>query len=238
MMKIFINLLLCAVVAFGFDVSLKQAVVSGVLDDSCDIYIGNLAVGQSGVIVHNYSAEKSTILANAIVENSSDTKSKIKIVYEDSLAQDALPSIKRKVKNGDVVLLNHLYSNSFIIAPNNEAYSNTIKALNIPNLLNPDIIGAHFKIINAPAPKQKEFQSFALNQHIGILVFVFNQKAHIVDVNSFKTIDTIDIKYDNKERFTPFFTNIEEIKRSLYDFGEENVKEYDEYYEKLLKEAK
>lgn len=238
MSKFFVFFLLSFISLFGFDPSQISAVVSNVSNDKCDIYVGNLAIGQSGVVVHHYTPSHSVILAKVVVKSSSPNKSVVQIVYDDILKQSALPNVKRKVQNGDVVILNHLYSNAIIVAQNFDAYKKSSDMLQNFNLQNPDILGAHFKIINTPVPTQKDFQNFALAQNIGLIVFVFNQKAHIVDVNSFKIIDTVDITYDAKESFSPFFTNIEEIKRSLYDFGAESIKDFDVYYDKLLKEAK
>lgn len=229
--------LLFTSIVFGFDSNIVQAVVSGVANDSCKIYVGNLTSGQSGIIVHNYDTEHKTILAKAVVVSSSQNSSTIKIIYEDVLPQSALPSIKRKVQNGDILILNHLYSNMVIIAPNFKSYTTATKLFKNSHIINPDVLGAHLKITNTPVPTKKEFQNFLNTQNIGLIVFIVNNKAHIVDANSFKIIDTIEVNYDDKTTFSPFYTNIEEIQRSLYNFGDASVKQYHEYYSQLLKES-
>lgn len=238
MRKILLVLLIAIPSLFGFDFGQKIAVISNVNDKTCEIFANNLKVGQSGIIVHNYSAQTSYILAKAVITEVKDNKAIAKIIYEDSLKQDALPTIERKVSGGDLIYLNHLYHNMVIIAPNFEAYDKAKKELWGANLINPDILGAHLKITATPVPKQKDLQDFLLAQHIGIVVFIYKQKAHIVDAQSFKVLETFDVTYETKEQFSPFFTNIEEIKRSLYDFGDKSIKEFDKHYETILKEAK
>lgn len=219
---------------FGFDMQTQKFVVSGSDEKFCDIYAPSLNIGQSGIVLHHYSNENYVIIGQVEVIESSPTSSKLKINYEDIIKQDALPSMKRKVQNGDIVILNHLYSNVLIVSPNFEGYKQASKNFEHANILHPDIMGAYLKITNKPTPNQQDFQEFAKAQNVGIFGFVFDKKLHIVDARSFKTLEIVAIEYDKKEVSDPFYTNIEDIKSMIYDFKSTKVTNYDEYYAKLI----
>lgn len=219
---------------FGLNLDHNKAVVSGISGDFCEVYVGDLQIGQSAIITHHYTNDKIAIVAVAEVVNSSPTKSTLKINHEDILAQDAFPKIGRKVQNGDIAIINHLYSNVLIIAPNFEAFKAAGAIFENTNIQDPDIIGAHFKIQNIPLPSKNDFQKFANSQNIGLFVFAFDQKAHIVDAISFKNIQTVDIKYEDKETYSPFYTNIEDIKGAIYDIGSSKISNFNNFYKKFL----
>jgi hypothetical protein len=234
MVKYLVILGICLNLLFGFDIQTQKLVVSGSDDKFCDVYADNLKIGQSGIVLHHYSNENYVIIAQVEVVQSSENKAKLAIHYDDIIKQDALPSMKRKVQNGDIVILNHLYTNILIIAPNFEAFKQSSKNFEKGNVLHPDILGAYLKITNKPNPTQKDFQDFSKLQNIGIYGFVFNKKLHIVDAISFKILETINLEYDQKETAEPFYTNIEDIKSMIYDFKSSKITNYDEYYAKII----
>lgn len=234
MNKIFIVFALFCIQLFAISFDQTKAVVSGISGDTCEIYVGDLQIGQSAIITHHYTNDNIAIIAVAEVISSNQTKSTLKINYDEILAQDAFPKIKRQIQNGDIAIINHLYSNVLIIAPNFEAFKASSAIFENTNIQDPDIIGAHFKIQNTALPTKKDFQNFANSQNIGLIVFAIDLQAYIVDAVSFKTIKIIDIAYEQKENFKPFYTNIEDIKSAIYEIGSSKIDNFDNYYKKLL----
>jgi hypothetical protein len=195
---------------------------------------GNLTPGQSGIIVHNFANNKSIILTKAVVISSNKNISKIQFVKGDILKQDSIVTTNLKPKNGDDFILNHLHNISLLIAPNYDAYNGAKHSLS-NNFIDIELFAAYLKINNIPVPKKEDFQKYLNKNNIGTLYVIIKNRLYIVDALSFKTLASLKIKLKNQTTTTPFYTNVQEIKTSTFNwFGEQKIKDYNTYYSNLL----
>lgn len=192
--------------------------IDNIKDNKTVIDIGNLIVGQSGVVIHLHDRDKRLIVANAKVVNSDDTSSTIEFSKFDDIKQDALPTSKRGVQKGDILALNYLYTSSMLIAPNQESFQIVRENFKYNNFLHSDIFAAQLKVNEEELPSKKSIQEFAIKQNLRTIFIVIENKVYVVDAKTFKTLTNYDIKYTSAKSEMPFYTRIEDIKSAPLDF--------------------
>lgn len=184
-------------------------------NDEAIINIGNLRVGQSAIIQHNYQNRKSLIVSNAYVTSSNEDSSKLKLIPFLDIKQNAIPTSNRKPINGDIAIVNYLYDTSLIIAPSQDAFSATRAKYRENNFLHSDLFGAKLKVEGEPLPSKKIIQDFAIAQNIGTIFFIIKNKIYIVDTKTFAILDSDNISYNFvEEEKMPFYTRVEKIEKS------------------------
>ncbi|MGB3750169.1 MAG: plasminogen-binding N-terminal domain-containing protein [Arcobacteraceae bacterium] len=206
-----------------FDVTTKNA----------KIQIPDLSIGQSGIVIKNIDTN-SIILSQAVVVASNQNDSTIEFINTHILPQDAIPTSNLKPQNDDTFILNHLYNTSLIIVPNLKAKTLIQKLYPNQNFLNEDFFASHLKVQNIPLPQKKDISSFAQSKQIGTIFLMVENNLYILDSISFKIIDTVSISNDDLTTHSPFFTKIENIEQAFWDFGAEEIENYNEYYLELL----
>ncbi|WP_026803868.1 plasminogen-binding N-terminal domain-containing protein [Aliarcobacter lanthieri] len=201
-----------------FSIQPIGAKVENLNDNKSVIAVGNLLVGQSGIVVHIYDNDKRLIVSNAKVVSSNDNSSVVEYFPFDDLKQDAIPTTNRTIKNGDVIILNYMYDQSLLIAPDFNSYQAVREDFAQNNFIHPDIFGATLKFDNQPLPKKEDFQKFSIDQNLGTIFFVVAKKIYILDAKTFSILDSYSFPYASNEKQMPFFTRVEEIKGPLIDF--------------------
>jgi hypothetical protein len=233
--RVFLSI--CLLLGFATaNLNQQTTVLKNVKADSATIDIGNLSIGQTGVIIHNFDESKSIIIADFEVVTTSLNQSTLKFTYIDYDNKVAIPYPKISVKNGDTVILNHMYNTSFIVAPDFESFELVNKNFSSQNFLHSDIFGAYLKTINQPIPSQKDFKDFCKINNIGTIFFIIEGFVYVVDSKSFAILEEYKVKKElsSSTHMTPFYTNIEDIKLGLFSFGENSIASYNNYYSKLL----
>ena len=227
-MKYLFLSLICIKLLFGY----SKIEILKVFKDNAIINKGNLKEGQSGAIVHKFKDKNEIILKYAYVIKSNEKNSTIKFSKIKILPQEALANTNLKPSKGDAFILNHLYYNSLIIAPNFQSYLKVKNMYKKYNFLNPDYFAAFLKLDQNPAPNKNDFQHFCIDNQIGTIFFVIDHKIYIVDTISFKIIDKKNINYSNNKYQLPFFSNVEKIEGSIFNWDE--IKDYNKYYSKMI----
>ena len=201
--------------------------LQNVNNDTATINIGNLRIGQSAVIQHNYPNRKSLLVANAYVTSSNNSSSTLKLVPFLDLKQNAIPTSNRKAQNGDLVILNYMYDSSLIVAPSQDAFTATREKYRDNNFLHSDLFGAKLKIEGEPLPSKETIQDFAISQNIGTLFFIIDTTIYIVDTKTFAVLDKDIIAYNVVEdKKMPFYTRVEKIEKS----GLQSVLDYENWF--------
>jgi hypothetical protein len=217
MIKKILIITFLAVAAFA-SLSQQSILIKNIVKNSAMINIGNLKVGQSGVIVHYYTKDKSIIISTAIVEQSGDNSSKIIFSPFKGLIQNALPKTNRKPQNGDTFIVNYLYQKSLLIAPNGESYTNIQNFFPYQHFLNSDIFASYLKLEENPTPQKNDFIKFCKIHNLGTIYFIIEKNFYIVDANSFKIIEILPMVYNNTKTEQPFYTKVDKIESGLFDF--------------------
>ncbi len=211
--------------------------ITNIENNRSTINIGNLIVGQTGIVVHIYDNDKRQIISNTKVISSNANSSVIEFFPFDDLLQEALPTSNRQVSINDVVVLNYMYNSSLLIAPTLDSFQSVRSNFKSNNFVHSDIFAAKLKITNTPFPTKEDIQKFAIEQNLGTIFFVLNNKVFIVDTKTFTILARYNFAYENKDTQMPFYTRVEEIEGSIFDFSFFSSNEdltYDEYYEKVL----
>jgi hypothetical protein len=192
----------------------------------------DLKDGTSGVVVHDYGFEKSTIVAKAIVVNSGGNKN-IKYEKYDDLLQDNIPSFKDVVKSGDKILFNYLYDEAVLIAPNSKTYNDIVNIRIDKNFKSSDLLAGFLSMENTAKPQKEELQKFAKTFQVGLIYIAVDNYIYEVDVNSFKILSKMSFLFFDKSTQKPFFSNVESISKNILSFDNE-VDDYNEHYKELL----
>ena len=211
--------------------------IENIKDNKTTINLGNLIVGQSGIVVHIFDNDKRLIISNAKVISSTGNSSVVEFFKFDDLKQDALPTSKREISVGDVLVLNYMYNSSLLIAPTLDSFQAARGGFKLNNFIHSDIFAAKLKINNQPYPTKEDFQEFAIEQNLGTIFFVLDNKVFIVDTKTFAILESYALNYNNNEIQMPFYTRVEEIESSILDFSffsDKKSLSYDEYYKRIL----
>ncbi|OCL81796.1 Plasminogen-binding protein PgbA [Arcobacter porcinus] len=201
------------------------------------IEIPNLKIGQSGIVIHTYDEKFNTIVSNAKVISSDEFGSVVEFFAFDDLKQDAIATTKRKVEINDKLILNYLYQNSLLIAPNFEGFDDISKKFPNFSFIHPDILGAKLKFTNSLYPTKKEIQDFTIEQNLGTIFIVVLDNLYILDSKTFLILDKFDyIQKDGLEKRLPFFTRVEDVKDSFFNISSwfKKKDDYDSHYKKIL----
>jgi ribosomal protein L24 len=243
MIKVFVLIFLCVFSLNANDEKKYMGVVKPLIlkvdnidNDIITIKKGNIQLGKSGVVLHIYENTEKIILASVSVISSNENESKLKISEFDGLIQDAIPTNKRKVKAGDVMVLGYLYNKSMIITPNLDTYNDVKKRFFLNNFLHPDIFGAKLRISNRLFPRKEDIQNFAREQNLGTIFLVMNKKVYIIDSKNFSVLSSFETEYDVKKEYAmPFYTRIEKFEESVmtFSFSSEEFS-YESHYKSLL----
>lgn len=213
--------------------------IDNIKDNQTIINIGNLIVGQSGVVVHLHDEQKKLIVANATVINSDDTSSVIKFSKFDDLKQNALPTSKRNVEIGDILVLNYLYTSSLLIAPTQESFQIVRDNFKYNSFMHSDVFATYLKTQGKAFPTKESIQNFATKQNLRTIFVVINNKVYVLDTKTFKVLTNYNIKYNASKSQMPFYTRVEKIEDGplSFDFFDfEEIKSYLKYFEFLLDE--
>jgi hypothetical protein len=223
-----------------FSVKAIGTKIDNIENNKTTINIGNLIVGQSGIVVHIYDNDKRLVVSNAKVISSNENSSIVEFFKFDDLKQDAVPTSKREVSKNDVLVLNYMYNSSLLIAPNLNSFQAVRDNFKLNNFIHSDIFAAKLKVEHNPYPKKEDIQNFAIEQNLGTIFMVIENKVFILDTKTFTILDSYLINYENKESIKPFYTRIEDIEETIFswsyfDFfsGKKSVT-YDDYYKKIL----
>ncbi len=190
--------------------------VTQVTQDTATINMGNLKIGQSGIIEHTYEDGNQIIVSSAYVIESNQSTSKIKFIPFLDLKQNAIPTSNRTVENGDKFLLNYLYDFSLLITPNNESFKLVRKKFRNNAFLHSDVFGSYLKFIYRPLPTKEIIQDFALSQNMGTVFIVLESNLYVLDTRTFTILDKRALKYVEGEKQMPFYTRVEGIKHSIF----------------------
>ncbi|MEA1915138.1 MAG: plasminogen-binding N-terminal domain-containing protein [Campylobacterota bacterium] len=213
--------------------------INNVTNKTATINIGNLKVGQSGVIAHRYADKHTMIIASASIIESSSSQSTIKLSNFNGLSQSALPKSSIKAAQGDIFILNYLYTSSLLIAPNYQSFKTTRNIYTGQNFIHSDTLATNLKLLKKSTPTQPIIQAFCKNQNIGTIYVVIDNTVNIIDARTFKVLAQDPIFYNYDDTQIPFYTRVQDIEDGVFslDFiglSSDPMKDYSDYYSKLL----
>lgn len=223
-----------------FSIKPIGAKVTNINNNKSNIDIGNLIVGQSGIVVHIYDNDKRLIVSNAKVISSNENSSVVEFFPFNDLTQDAIPTSNRSVTENDILILNYMYNSSLLIAPTLDSFQAVRENFKLNNFMHSDIFAAKLKVENKPYPTKEDIQKFAIEQNLGTIFFVLDNKVYVLDTKTFTILESYAFTYESAEKQMPFYTRVEDIEESIFNssffdfFSEDKKSNYDEYYKRIL----
>ena len=215
--------------------------ITNIENNKSVIPMGNLIIGQTGIIIHIFDNDKRLIVSNAKVISSDSNSSVVEFCGFNDLKQDAIPTSNRVVANNDILILNYMYNSSLLITPTLDAFQNVRDNFKLNNFVHSDIFAAKLKVDHIPYPTKQDIQKFAIEQNLGTIFMVIENKVFIIDTKTFTILASYAVNYENNaEVKMPFYTRVEEIEDtifnwSFFDFfsGKKNLS-YNDYYKRIL----
>lgn len=196
-----------------------------------------IQIGASAIIVQEIK-NASSIVSRASVVGRERGLIKLELKPFTMLEQRALPTLDVKVQKGDEVIVNFLYDRILLIAPNETSYNTLIQAYPELYFIHPDILGAtlvrRFKL----SPKKKDFRTFCSNNALGIVAFVLEDRVSFVDCQDFTLLFEKPFNVKIAKPQTPFYSNIKEYKKNVFNFAEKKVEDYYKYYKEMIRQEK
>ncbi|HEB9339066.1 TPA: plasminogen-binding N-terminal domain-containing protein [Campylobacter coli] len=206
---------------------LKVEDIYGYIKDSSDIKLNS-----SGVVIQRFQTSKS-IIARASVIAKEKGLAKLKFSVFADLEQDALPLPNVVPQKGDEVVLNFLYDRGLVIAPDEQTYNKLVSSFPEIYFTHIDILGAQLIRSSSLAPKRSDFRKFCADNAVGILIFVLEDKAKIVDCQDFSELYELAIAKPSSIQ-VPFYSRIGGYKSNFFDFNSQEVGNYYRYYDALI----
>ena len=193
----------------------------------------DIVVGSSGIVMHKFSDDTTTIIARVDVINKSNGKATLKFRTYKALKQQALPVPSIAPAVGDKVILNYMYDRALIVAPNYKVYHEITKHFKNITWIHPDIIGAYLARQYRPNPDRKLFQTMCRQNVASLIFFALTDEAVFVDCNNFKIVKKLKGGKITTAQL-PFYTRIRGIDTSWFNFGSKNMDSYSNYYKGLI----
>ena len=215
--------------------------ITNIENNKSVIPMGNLIIGQTGIIIHIFDNDKRLIVSNAKVISSDSNSSVVEFFGFNDLKQDAIPTSNRVVANNDILILNYMYNSSLLITPTLDAFQNVRDNFKLNNFVHSDIFAAKLKVDHIPYPTKQDIQKFAIEQNLGTIFMVIENKVFIIDTKTFTILASYAVNYENNaEVKMPFYTRVEEIEDTIFNwsffdfFSSKKNLSYNDYYKRIL----
>lgn len=124
--------------------------ITNIENNKSVIPMGNLIIGQTGIIIHIFDNDRRLIVSNAKVISSDSNSSVVEFFGFDDLKQNAIPTSNRVVSNNDILILNYMYNSSLLITPTLDAFQNVRDNFKLNNFVHSDIFAAKLKVDHIP----------------------------------------------------------------------------------------
>lgn len=215
---------------FGLDKPLADVTPQyGIIDAS------NIQKGMSGIVIHRFDDNRSSIVAKAIVSEIKDNSALITWDVFDDLSQEALPRITRLPQKGDIVRLTNMYERVSVIAPNLTTYQDIILTHKDLTFIHPDQFAFYLSTKRTPLPQKEDFTNACKNLSISRLFIPLAESLIEVDCGSMKVLNTQSYKRSDNNASSPFYNRIGEIEKPFWSFFRNfKIDNFDIYYKKLL----
>ncbi|NOX14986.1 MAG: hypothetical protein GXP61_02985 [Epsilonproteobacteria bacterium] len=199
-----------------------------IIKDSKDIVIGS-----SGIVIHKFSSDTSSIIAKVDVISKSNGKATLRFSTYSALKQAALPLPGIAPEVGDNIVLNYLYDRALIVAPNYKVYNEITRHFKDITWVHPDVMGAYLAQEFKPNPNRKTFQKMCQQNVTSLIFFALNNEAVFVDCNNFKVVKKLKGGRVQSAQL-PFYTRVKGINTSWLSFSSSKMDSYSNYYKRLI----
>jgi hypothetical protein len=168
--------------------------------------------GMSAVIVHHYGNGLDAIIGH--LHYLGDRKARI--IANEPIAHDNLPTIKTAIRAKDKVRAGHLYRNILLLAPDADTYARITAANKSKNWIHPDLYAAFLTEEGDQIPTTHNLAKFANQLQIGLIYIVQKEGAALYDPISRQVIARKQLRRLPKKGRFPFYMRLEKIESGLF----------------------
>ncbi|MEA1953998.1 MAG: plasminogen-binding N-terminal domain-containing protein [Campylobacterota bacterium] len=190
----------------GFFPSTTHTSISSINGNDVSLRSSLPATGMSGIVVHDYGNALEAV-THYIVQTS---KGKAKLIGQDILHHEALPTIKTSVAKGDKVIGGYLYNNVLLLAPDAKTYTK-ITSSHRKKWIHPDLFALFLTQEGDSQPTKANLAAFAKKYQIGLIYIVRKNAAILLDPISGQIVNKKSMKNLPSKGVYPFFMRFEEI---------------------------
>ncbi len=190
----------------GFFPSTVKTSVASVSGESITMKSSFSANGMSGIVIHNYGNNIKAITTR-IVQTS---KGHAKIIENDIIVHDKLPTIKTSSVKGDKIIGGYLYHNVLLLAPDANTYSKVISSYK-KQWIHPDLYATYLSQESEGVPSRENLASFAKKYHVGLIYIIKKDSAVLLDPISGEYVGKKGVSGLPQKAQFPFFMRFDEI---------------------------
>ena len=203
--------------------------------NTATIKVAKIDIGMSGFIVHALTPQHSSILKNVVVQSFNEVEgiATLKMSNYTGLVNNALPTGRWKVVEGDEVVLAFGYSRALLITPSEEIYYRISRSVQI-QWLHPDLFATILSFNGHPAPLKEDFVKMSDATSVGLVFIYLKKKVFTVDAKSFKILSISDADLVQDDVKLPFYSRVDEIDAAWFGEGSDPLESYEPHYYKLL----
>jgi len=252
---IFVFLYFCLFIlplsASSYNPHIKNNIIYNVDGNSAFVNLDKTSLYKykSGTISHllpskqDNSEPNRVIVSKAVIDEVYSKYAKIKFQKIHKIKPKILYDISQNPQNGDLFVMASERNLYILIAPNYESYAYITSHYRQARFLPIDLFAMSLKASSHALPSKADFSSFCNLNLVSDVIVALENKLVFVDCNSLKPYKQIAISSISKNPLNPnitttnfhmpFFTNIQEIKNSIFDFSHVSI-DYTKYYKSLL----
>ena len=195
----------------GFFPSTVNTSIKSVSENSITMNSSFSQNGMSGVVVHNYGNNIKAITSRVV----QTTKGTAKIMANDVIVHNELPTIKTALSKGDKVIGGYLYNNVLLLAPDANTYTMVTKSYN-KNWIHPDLYATHLAQESENIPTKENLAEFAKKYHVGLIYIIKKDSSVLLDPISGSYVGKKSSGKLPSKASIPFFMRFDEINSGLF----------------------
>ena len=201
------------------------------------IKVNQVDVGVSGFAIHSIAQNHTSILRNVVVSafDKETGIATLKMIEFNALQNNALPTGKWEIVEGDMIELAFAYNRALLVAPSEEIYHQVTKSVNI-QWIHPDIFATVLSFRGHPTPLKEDFEAMGIASSVGLLFLYLDKTVYTIDIHSFKILNISQAPLTQDSVKLPFYSRVETIEANWWGEGSDELESYEPHYYELLVE--
>ena len=214
MLKIALIALTALPLFAGFFPSTVNTSISSVSGQNVSLRSSLPVTGMSGVVIHNYGNNLQAITRTLM----QTAPGKAKLLANDTIIHDELPTIKTAVRAGDKVIGGYLYNNVLLLAPDADTYARTTSSAN-KKWIHPDLYALFLSQEGEASPSRENLAIFAKKYQVGLVYIIKKSSAVLLDPISGQIVGKKSVSGTPSKAQYPFYMRFDEIKTGWFSSG-------------------
>jgi hypothetical protein len=211
MLKIALIALTAIPIFAGFFPSTVYTSISNVSGKNVSLRSSFPVTGMSGVVIHNYGNGLEAITSTLM----QTSPKKAKLLANDTIIHDELPTIKTAIKAGDKVIGGYLYNNILLLAPSADIYAKVTSSTH-KKWIHPDLYALFLSQEGEGEPSRENLSIFAKKYQIGLIYIIKKNSAVLLDPISGQIISKKSVSGMPSKAQYPFYMRFDEIKTGWF----------------------